>query len=53
MVLSIPKIKKFLIFQVMELFSPKIKKVLIFSQKSFSYILGNGTFLKKPSELEM
>ena len=33
----------------MELSSPKIKKVLIFSQKSFSYISGNGTFFKKTS----
>ena len=31
----------------MELSGRKIKKFLIFSQKSFSYILGNETFLKK------
>ena len=33
----------------MDLSSPKIKKVLTSSQKRFSYILGNGTFLKKTS----
>ena len=38
-------LKKVYIFQEMELSSPKIKKVLLFSQKkSFSYILGDGTF---------
>ena len=31
----------------MKLSSPKIKNVYIFSQKSFSYISKNGTFLKK------
>ena len=35
---------KILIFGEMKLSSPKIKRVLIFSQKSFSYITGNGTF---------
>ena len=30
----------------MELSNPKIKKVLTFSPKGFSYILGNGDFLK-------
>ena len=31
----------------MELCRPKIKRVLIVFKKSFSYILGNGTFFKK------
>ena len=31
----------------MELSSPKIKIFIIFSQKNFSGISGNGTFLKK------
>ena len=39
--------KNFLIFWEMELSSLKINKILIFSQKGFSYILGNETFLKK------
>ena len=52
MELSSSKIKKFLIFREMELCSPKIEKVLIFLKKSFSYISGNGTFLKKFSEPE-
>ena len=51
MELSSSKIKKFCIFQEMELFNHNIE-VLIFYQKSFSYILGIGTFLKKLSELE-
>ena len=33
-------------FWEMERSGSKIKKVLIFSQKSFSYISGNGTSLK-------
>ena len=36
----------------MEFSRPKIKKFLYFIKKSFSYILGNGTFVKKLSELE-
>ena len=38
--------KFFLIFWEMELSSLKINKILIFLQESFSYILGNETFLK-------
>ena len=37
-------LKKSVIFREIELFTPK--KVLIFSKKSFSYVLGNETFLK-------
>ena len=36
-------LKKVLIFQKIELSGLKIKDFLIFPQKSFSYILGNGT----------
>ena len=49
MELSSSKIKKFLIFQEIELFSPEINKVLIFSQKTFFLYFRKWSCLKKTS----